>query len=312
MTDADTTGGDGLCAGRVVAVTGAGRGLGRAHALAYAAEGAQVVVNDLGVGLDGTPGAHSPAEQVVREIRASGGEATAHGGDIATSEGAASLVATAVDTFGRLDTLVNNAGFLRDRMLVNLDEDDWDAVIRVHLKGHFLPLKHAAAYWRAQAKAGRPVTARVVNTSSGAGLLGSVGQGNYSAAKAGILGLTFVAAAELGRYGVQVNAIAPAARTRMTRTTFAASMAAPEHGGFDAMAPANVSPLVVWLGSAATGDDVTGRVFEVEAGRITVMEGWRPGPTAEKAERWTPAGAGAAVRELLARAQAPGAVYGAS
>ncbi|WP_327663836.1 MULTISPECIES: SDR family oxidoreductase [unclassified Streptomyces] len=318
MTDAKPvgedggTGGGGLCAGRVVAVTGAGRGLGRAHALAYAAEGAKVVVNDLGVGLDGAPAPDSPAAQVVQEIRASGGEAVAHGADIATSEGAASLVAAAVDTFGRLDTLVNNAGFLRDRMLVNLDEDDWDAVMRVHLKGHFLPLKHAAAYWRAESKAGRTPAARVVNTSSGAGLLGSVGQGNYSAAKAGILGLTLVAAAEMGRYGVQVNAIAPAARTRMTEATFAETMAAPGSGAFDAMAPENVSPLVVWLGSGAAADGVTGRVFEVEAGRITVMEGWRPGPTVDKEERWTPAGAGDAARELLARAAVAGGVYGAS
>ncbi|WP_306322237.1 MULTISPECIES: SDR family oxidoreductase [unclassified Streptomyces] len=307
-----TNSGEGLCAGRVVAVTGAGRGLGRAHALAYAAEGAKVVVNDLGVGLDGAPAPDSPAAQVVADIRASGGEAVAHGGDIATSEGAASLVAAAVDTFGRLDTLVNNAGFLRDRMLVNLEEDDWDAVMRVHLKGHFLPLKHAAAYWRAESKAGRTPTARVVNTSSGAGLLGSVGQGNYSAAKAGILGLTLVAAAEMGRYGIQVNAIAPAARTRMTEATFAETMAAPGADAFDAMAPENVSPLVVWLGSGAAADGVTGRVFEVEAGRITVMEGWRQGPTVDKEERWTPAGAGDAARELLARAEIPGAVYGAS
>ncbi|MEV1021548.1 SDR family oxidoreductase [Streptomyces sp. NPDC050264] len=309
-TDAVPAGG-GLCAGRVVAVTGAGRGLGRAHALAYAAEGAKVIVNDLGVGLDGTPAPDTPAAQVVAEIREFGGEATAHGGDIATSEGAASVVAAAVDTFGRLDTLVNNAGFLRDRMLVNQDEEDWDAVMRVHLKGHFLPLKHAAAYWRAEAKAGRPVTARVINTSSGAGLLGSVGQGNYSAAKAGILGLTLVAAAELARYGVQVNAIAPAARTRMTEATFAGTMAAPGNGGFDAMAPENVSPLVVWLGSGESCDGVTGRVFEVEGGRITVMEGWRPGPAVDKAERWTPTGAGGAVRELLERAAVPGSVYGA-
>jgi NAD(P)-dependent dehydrogenase (short-subunit alcohol dehydrogenase family) len=296
----------------VVAVTGAGRGLGRAHALAFAAEGAKVVVNDLGVGLDGAPAPDSPAARVVEEIRAAGGEAVAHGGDIATSDGAASLVAAAVDTFGRLDTLVNNAGFLRDRMLVNLAEDDWDAVMRVHLKGHFLPLQAAAAHWRAEAKAGRSPVARVINTSSGAGLLGSVGQGNYSAAKAGILGLTLVAAAEMGRYGVQVNAIAPAARTRMTEATFADTMAAPEAGGFDAMAPENVSPLVVWLGSGTPSEGVTGRVFEVEAGRITVMEGWRPGPTADKAERWSPADAGEAARELLARAEIPGTVYGAS
>ncbi|WP_406448166.1 SDR family oxidoreductase [Streptomyces sp. NBC_00876] len=300
-----------LCAGRVAVVTGAGRGLGRAHALAFAAEGAKVVVNDLGVGLDGSGTATGPAQQVVEEIRAAGGEAVAHNGDIATSEGAASLVAAALDSFGRLDTLVNNAGFLRDRMLVNLDEDDWDAVMRVHLKGHFLPLKHAAAHWRAEAKAGRTPVARVVNTSSGAGLLGSVGQGNYAAAKAGIVGMTLVAAAEMGRYGIQVNAIAPAARTRMTEATFAETMAAPAQGAFDAMAPENVSPLVVWLGSAASAG-VSGRVFETEAGRITVMEGWRPGPTVDKGARWTPAGAGEAVTGLLAAAETPQPVYGAS
>lgn len=302
----------GLCAGRVAVVTGAGRGLGRAHALALAAEGAQVVVNDLGVALDGAAGQGSPAQDVADEIRALGGEAVAHGGDIATTDGAASLVATALDTYGRLDALVNNAGFLCDRMLINLDEDDWDAVLRVHLKGHFLPLRHAAAHWRAETKAGRAPAARVVNTSSGAGLLGSVGQGNYSAAKAGIVGLTLVAAAELGRYGVQVNAIAPAARTRMTERTFAETMAAPDQaGGFDAMAPENVSPLVVWLASADSAG-VTGRVFEAEAGRITVMEGWRPGPTADKGARWTPAEAGDAARKLLAAAEPPLPVYGAS
>ncbi|MEV6291514.1 SDR family oxidoreductase [Streptomyces sp. NPDC051896] len=300
----------GLCTGRVAVVTGAGRGLGRAHALAFAAEGAKVVVNDLGVGLDGTGGTAGPAQRVVEEIRALGGEAVAHGGDIATTEGAASLVATALDAFGRLDTLVNNAGFLRDRMLVNLDEDAWDAVVRVHLKGHFLPLRQAAEHWRAEAKAGRVPEARVINTSSGAGLLGSVGQGNYSAAKAGILGLTLVAAAELGRYGVQVNAIAPAARTRMTERTFAETMAAPESGRFDAMAPENVSPLVVWLGSAASAG-VTGRVFETEGGRITVMEGWHPGPTTEKGARWTPREAGEATLKLLAETRAPQPVYGA-
>ncbi|WP_406446255.1 SDR family oxidoreductase [Streptomyces sp. NBC_01613] len=299
----------GICDGRVVVVTGAGRGLGRAHALAFAAEGARLVVNDLGVGLDGAPGPDSPAGRVVDEIRAAGGEAVAHGGDIATVEGASSLVATALHTYGRLDTLVNNAGFLRDRMLVNLDEDDWDAVLRVHLKGHFLPLKHAAAHWRAEAKAGRTPVARIVNTSSGAGLLGSVGQGNYSAAKAGIVGLTLVAAAEFARYGVQVNAVAPAARTRMTERAFAETMTAPA-AGFDAMAPENVSPLVVWLGSAASAG-VSGRVFEAEGGRITVMEGWRPGPSADKGARWSPGEAGEAVLKLVAEGEAPGAVYGA-
>ncbi|MFE5299158.1 SDR family oxidoreductase [Streptomyces sp. NPDC056632] len=290
----------GLCDERVAVVTGAGRGLGRAHALAFAAEGAKVVVNDLGVGLDGRPGPDSPAAQVVDEIRAAGGAAVAHGGDIATEEGAASLVRTALDAFGRLDTLVNNAGFLRDRMLVNLGEDDFDAVMRVHVKGHFLPLRHAAAHWRAEAKAGRPVTARVVNTTSGAGLLGSVGQGNYAAAKAGIVGLTLVAAAEMGRYGVQVNAIAPAARTRMTEQAFAGLAALPE----------DVSPLVVWLGSAASAG-VTGRVFETEGGRLTVMEGWRPGPTADKGARWTPAEAGETALKLLAESEPPQPVYGA-
>ncbi|MFD9432489.1 SDR family oxidoreductase [Streptomyces sp. NPDC060002] len=299
----------GICHRRVVVVTGAGRGLGRAHALAFAAEGARVVVNDLGVGLDGTPGPHSPAAQVVDEIRAAGGEAVAHGADIATPEGAATLVDAALDTYGRLDTLVNNAGFLRDRTLVNLADDDWDAVLRVHLKGHFLTLKHAAAHWRAETKAGRPPAARVINTSSGAGLLGSVGQGNYSAAKAGIVALTLVAAAELARYGVQVNAIAPAARTRMTERTFAATMAAPENG-FDAMAPENVSPLVVWLGSTAS-QGVTGRLFEADGGRITVMEGWRPGPTTDKGARWTAAEAGEAVQKLLTHTTTPGTVYGA-
>ncbi|AZQ74542.1 MULTISPECIES: SDR family oxidoreductase [Streptomyces] len=300
----------GIHAGRVAVVTGAGRGLGRAHALALAAEGARVVVNDLGAGPAGQGASADPARLVAEEIRARGGEAVAHGGDIATDEGARSLVATALETYGRLDALVNNAGFLRDRMLVNLGEDDWDAVVRVHLKGHFLPLRHAAAHWRARAKAGSVPEARVVNTTSGAGLLGSVGQANYAAAKAGVVALTLVAAAELARYGVQVNAVAPAARTRMTERVFAEAMAAPEDGGFDAMAPANVSPLVVWLASAdATG--VTGRVFEAEAGRITVMEGWHPGPTADKRDRWTPGEAGTAVRELLAGARTEGPVYGA-
>ncbi|MGQ4435067.1 SDR family oxidoreductase [Streptomyces sp. SAS_260] len=299
----------GICDGRVVVVTGAGRGLGRAHALAFAAEGARVVVNDLGVGLDGTPDPDSPAAQVVAEIHAAGGEAVAHGGDIATTAGAASLIAIALDTYGRLDTLVNNAGYLRDRMLVNLDEDDWDAVTRVHLKGHFLPLKHAAAYWRAETKAGRTPVARIINTSSGAGLLGSVGQGNYSAAKAGIIALTLVAAAELARYGVQVNAIAPAARTRMTEHTFAETMAAPG-SGFDVMAAENVSPLVVWLGSGE-GTGVTGRVFEVEGGRIAVMEGWRAGPGVDKGARWGVGEVGETVLKLVAEAGVPGAVYGA-
>ncbi|MFH8618147.1 SDR family oxidoreductase [Streptomyces sp. NPDC017979] len=290
----------GLCEGRVVVITGAGRGLGRAHALAFAAEGARVVVNDLGAALDGAGTSRGPAAEVVAEIRAAGGDAVPHGGDVATNEGASSLVATALDAYGRLDTLVNNAGFVRDRMLVNLTEDDWDAVVRVHLKGHFLPLKHAAAHWRAEAKAGRSVSARVVNTTSGAGLLGSVGQSNYAAAKAGVVALTLVAAAELARYGVRVNAIAPAARTRMTEGVFTDLAALPD----------DVSPLVVWLGSAAS-DGVTGRVFESEGPRLTVMEGWRPGPTDTAPARRTPSETGEVVRKLLSASEEPGRVYGA-
>jgi NAD(P)-dependent dehydrogenase (short-subunit alcohol dehydrogenase family) len=217
-------------------------------------------------------------------------------------------VRTAIDTFGRLDVLVNNAGFLRDRMLVNLGEDDWDAVIRVHLKGHFAPLRHAAAHWRAEAKAGRTPDARIINTSSGAGLLGSVGQGNYAAAKAGIAALTTVATAELGRYGVTVNAIAPAARTRMTEQAFAEDMAAPG-SGFDSMAAGNVSPLVVWLGSAESAG-VTGRVFEVDGGRVALAQSWRHGPAEDKGARWEPAELGPVITRLIERAPMPEPVYG--
>jgi NAD(P)-dependent dehydrogenase (short-subunit alcohol dehydrogenase family) len=299
----------GLCAGRVVIVTGAGRGLGRAHALAFAAEGARVVVNDVGAALDGSGGSAGPAAEVVAEIRAAGGEAVADGEDVADWAGAARLVAHAVGEFGRLDVLVNNAGILRDRMVVSLDEGEWDAVLRVHLKGHAATLHHAAAHWRALGKAGEPVDARVVNTSSGAGLLGSVGQGSYSTAKAGILGLTMVAAAELARYGVTVNAIAPAARTRMTERAFADAMTAPEQGAFDAMAPENVSPLVVWLGSTESRE-VTGRVFEVDGGRIVVADGWRRGPSVDQGRRWTPGELGDVVPKLLAEATPPEPVYG--
>lgn len=299
----------GIVDGRVVIVTGAGRGIGRAHALAYAAEGAAVVVNDYGVGLDGADASSGPAQQVVDEIRAAGGRAIANASDVADWDGAQALVRSAIDEFGRLDVLVNNAGFLRDRMLVNMSEAEWDAVTRVHLKGHFAMLRHAAAYWRDESKAGRQPDARVVNTSSGAGLLGSVGQGNYAAAKAGIAEMTIQAAAEMGRYGITVNAIAPAARTRMTEVTFADDMAAPE-GGFDAMAPENVSPLVVWLGSSESAG-VTGRVFEVEGGKVSVAQGWRHGPQRDKGARWAPSELGEVVRGLLDEAQAPEPVYGA-
>jgi NAD(P)-dependent dehydrogenase (short-subunit alcohol dehydrogenase family) len=217
----------GICEGRVVVVTGAGRGLGRAHALAFAAEGAKVVVNDLGVSRHGEGVGESPADEVVAEIRAAGGEAVADGSDVADWDQAGELVARAVDAFGQLDVLVNNAGFLRDRMLSSITEEEWDAVIRVHLKGHMAPTRHAIDHWRARSKAGEDPQGRIVNTSSGAGIMGSVAQGNYSAAKAGIVGLTLVESAELGRYGVTANAIAPAARTRMTEEVFADTMAAP-------------------------------------------------------------------------------------
>ncbi|MBW8802641.1 MAG: SDR family oxidoreductase [Catenulisporales bacterium] len=299
----------GICDGRVAVITGAGRGLGRAHALEFARQGARVVVNDLGVGPDGRAGDDAPAQQVVAEVIAAGGQAVADHHDIATWDGAAALVQTALDAFGKLDVLVNNAGFLRDRMLVNLSEQDWDDVIRVHLKGHFLTLRHAGAHWRDQYKLGNLNDARVINTSSGAGLMGSVGQGNYAAAKAGIAALTIQAAAELGRYGVTVNAIAPAARTRMTEGTFTAMMAKPAEG-FDVMAPENVSPLVVWLGSDRSRA-VSGRLFEVEGGRIGVADGWQHGPTVDKGARWAPEELDPVVAELLDRAPAPAPIYGA-
>jgi NAD(P)-dependent dehydrogenase (short-subunit alcohol dehydrogenase family) len=297
-----------LCDGRVVIVTGAGRGIGREHALAFAREGAYDVVNDLGVALDGGT-ADNPADQVVSEIEAAGGKAVANFDDIADWAGAGRLVQTAIETFGGLDVIVNNAGFVRDRMFFTTSEEEWDAVVRVHLKGHFATTRHAADFWRARSKAGEPVDARIINTSSGAGLMGSVGQAAYSAAKAGIAALTLVQAAEMSRYGVTANAIAPSARTRMTEEVFADRMKAPE-SGFDANDPANISPLVVWLGSSESRD-VTGRVFEVEGGIISVADGWQHGPQIDKGAKWDPADVGPAVRELLAGAPEPAPVYGA-
>jgi NAD(P)-dependent dehydrogenase (short-subunit alcohol dehydrogenase family) len=297
-----------ICAGRVVVVTGAGRGLGRAHALELARQGARVVVNDLGVAADGGGADAGPAAAVAEEIRRAGGEAIASGDDVADWRGAERLIAAALDRWGRLDALVNNAGFVRDRMLVSSTEEEWDAVVRVHLKGHFAPARFAAAHWRAEARAGRPVDARLINTTSGAGLLGSVGQAAYSAAKAGIAALTLVEAAELARYGVTANAIAPAARTRMTETVFADMMRAPA-AGFDAMAPENVSPLVAWLASPASRH-VTGRVFELSGGRLAVACGWRPGATADKGGRWDAAELGAVIDRLLAESPAPLPPYG--
>jgi NAD(P)-dependent dehydrogenase (short-subunit alcohol dehydrogenase family) len=302
----------GICEGRVVVVTGAGRGIGREHALEFARQGARVVVNDIGAELDGTGGSDSPARQVVDEIVAAGGEAVVNGDDVADWAGAEHLVATALDAFGRLDVVVNNAGVVRDRMVVSCGEDEWDAVVRVHLKGHFAVSRFAAEHWRARSKAGEPVDARIVNTSSGAGLQGSVGQAAYSAAKAGIAALTLVQAAELGRYGVTANAIAPSARTRMTETVFADMMAAPtEAGAFDAMDPGNVAPLVVWLGSPQSAH-VTGRVFEVEGGKVAVADGWQHGAAVDKGARWNPAELGPVVDDLLAKAPVPAPVYGAS
>lgn len=298
----------GLCAGRVVIVTGAGRGLGRAHALAFGRAGARVVVNDLGVAEDGSGASPGPAHEVAAEIRAAGGEAIVNGADIADWQQAGGLVQAALDSFGRLDVVVNNAGFVRDRMFVSCSEAEWDAVLRVHLKGHFCVSRHACDHWRAESKAGRPVDARILNTSSGAGLQGSIGQSAYSAAKAGIAALTLVQAAELARYGITAHAIAPSARTRMTEGAFAEMMKKPEHG-FDAMDPANVSPLLVWLGSAESRD-VTGLVFEVAGGTLSLADGWRTGPALDKGARWEPDEIGAAVHELLQKAVPAQKVYG--
>lgn len=300
----------GLLDGRVVIVTGAGGGLGRAHALAFAAEGARVVVNDIGVGLDGSAaGGGSAAQGVVDEITDAGGEAVANGSNVADWAQAEALIQTAIDNFGGLDVLVNNAGIVRDRMFVNATEDEFDAVTAVHLKGHFATMKHAGAYWRAQSKAGNAVDARIINTSSGAGLQGSVGQATYSAAKAGIAALTLVAAAEMGRFGVTVNAIAPSARTRMTETVFA-DMMSTQDSDFDAMAPENVSPLLVWLGSVES-KDITGQVFEVEGGIIRVAEGWNRGGTIDKGARWDPIELGPVVSDLIGKSRTPLPVFGA-
>jgi NAD(P)-dependent dehydrogenase (short-subunit alcohol dehydrogenase family) len=299
----------GICDGRVVVVTGGGRGIGAEHCLEFARQGARVVVNDLGATPDGTGSSDGPAGEVVEAIRAMGGEAVANGDDVSDWDGAGRLIATALDAFGRLDVLVNNAGILRDRMFVNMSVDEWDTVVRVVLRGHFCPARHAAAHWRDEAKAGRPVDARIVNTSSGAGLMGSVGQSNYVAAKAGIAALTLNQAVELARYGVTANALAPSARTRLTEGVFTDMMAEVD-AGFDAMAPANISPVVVWLGSADSRD-VTGRMFELEGGVISIADGWQHGPRIDLGARWDPAAVGPAVRDLLAKTTPPAPVYGA-
>lgn len=280
--------------GKIAIVTGAGRGIGRAHALALAQAGAKLVVNDLGGSLAGEGNDLSPAQQVVQEIEAAGGEAVANGANVADFAEAGELVQTAIDTFGRLDILVNNAGILRDRMLVNMTEEEWDSVIAVHLKGHFAPTRHAAAYWRERSKAGDEVRGRVINTSSPSGVFGNIGQANYGAAKAGIAGFTLIVAQELERYGVTVNCLAPNARTRMTEETF--DMVAPKEG-FDPLDPSNMSPLVVAL-SADDAQRITGQVFHVWGGAINALQGWSPGELFESGDKWD---ADALLGELVAR-----------
>ncbi|WP_248739726.1 SDR family oxidoreductase [Pseudomonas kribbensis] len=288
-----------ICNNRVVIITGAGGGLGRAYALAFAAEGAKVVVNDIN---------REAALAVVDAIESQGGRAVANSNDITRYDDAALIVRQAIETFGGLDVVVNNAGICRDRMFTSLSESDWDAVMAVHLKGHFCISSHAARYWREQVKAGQPVSARVINTSSGAGLQGSIGQSNYAAAKAGIAALTLVQAAELGRYGITVNALAPAARTGMTEGVFADVMKKPDEG-FDYFAPENVAPLVVWLGSQESAE-VNGQMFEVEGGKLSIADGWRRGPELDRQGRWAMDEVGGAVAQLLNRAVPAAKVYG--
>jgi NAD(P)-dependent dehydrogenase (short-subunit alcohol dehydrogenase family) len=276
--------------------------MGRSHALEFARQGAKVVVNDLGVAMDGEGGSSGPADEVVEEIRAFGGEAVANSNDASDWDGARSLIAHAVETFGTIDTLVNNAGILRDRMLVNMTDSDWDAVSRVHLKGTFAPTRWAAVHWRERAKAGEQNEGRVICTSSATGLYGNAGQINYGAAKAGIAAFAVIAAIELARYGVTVNAIAPMALTRMNEDLpFGQEVSSRFAEGFSPLAAENVSPLVVWLGSTASRD-VTGRIFNVHGGYISVAEGWRAGPSVNKKARWDPAELSGVIPDLVAKA----------
>jgi NAD(P)-dependent dehydrogenase (short-subunit alcohol dehydrogenase family) len=289
----------GLCDARVVIVTGAGNGIGRAHALRFAREGARVVVNDLGGSRSGEGQDAGPAQQVVSEIEAAGGQAVANTDDISSWEGAERVVRQAIETFGTLDVLVNNAGILRDRMVANMTEEEWDAVIKVHLKGTFAPTHFAAAYWRERSKAGEPVAARVINTTSPSGLFGSPGQANYGAAKAGIAAFTVITSQELARYGVTVNAVAPTALTRLTADV--AMMSTLDEAAKIALSPETISPLVVWLGSTASAS-VTGRIFGVWGNKISVAEGWAYGPSVDRDTIWESAELGEIIPGLVAKA----------
>jgi NAD(P)-dependent dehydrogenase (short-subunit alcohol dehydrogenase family) len=284
--------------GRVAIVTGAGRGIGREHALLLAHHGAAVVVNDLGGTMDGEGADKGPAQEVVEEIEAMGGRAVANGDDISDFKGAERLVEQAVETYGRLDILINNAGILRDRMLTNMSEEEWDAVIKVHLKGTFAPSRHAAAYWRNRSKAGETNDARIINTSSPSGIYGNVGQTNYGAAKMGIAAFTIIAAKELGRYGVTVNAIAPAALTRMTAGLGMGE--APEEIK-EQMSPAHIAPVVCWLASPEAAH-VTGRVFDVSGRMLSVSESWHRGPSIENPTD-DPVELGPQISEIVAKAR---------
>jgi NAD(P)-dependent dehydrogenase (short-subunit alcohol dehydrogenase family) len=296
----------GICDGRVAIVTGAGRGIGREHALMLAAEGAAVVVNDLGGGTDGSGADLGPAHEVVAEIEGRGGRAVVNGSDITDFDDAAALVRQAVDTFGRLDVLVNNAGILRDRMIFSMDERDWDDVVAVHLKGHFCATRHAAAYWRAEAKAGRDVDARIVNTASPSGLYGNAGQTNYGAAKAGIASFTLVCALELGRLGVTANCLAPTAVTRLVAPVMGGDENIPAETR-ERLSPRWVATVGAWLASPLSRG-VTGRVFDVRGDTIAVAEGWHRGPVGTNPG--DPAGAGKVIEELLTHARANGDLDG--
>ncbi|GFM28880.1 SDR family oxidoreductase [Novosphingobium sp. PY1] len=299
----------GICEGRVAIVTGAGNGLGKAYALGLAAEGCRLVVNDLGVGTHGEDGeTRGAAERVVDEIRAMGGEAVANTDDVAEWDAGKRMVEAALDNFGELHAVVNNAGFVRDRMFFTCSPEEWDAVIRVHLRGHFCTSRHAAEYWRGQSKAGKPVDGRIINTTSGAGLQGSVGQSAYSTAKGGIATLTLVQAAELARLGVTANALAPNARTRMTDTgAFDMDV---KDGEFDVFAPENMAPLVSYLVSAQS-KGVTGQVFELKGGEIFLSQGWTDSPSIDKGARFEPGELDPIVRKLLEDRAPAKPVYGA-